>query len=448
MRKTIALDGPDWWLKGYLGLDGAEVAAGRIGDGGPGWVPASVPGSVVADLWRAGELPDPYVERNSLAIEWVAQRAWLYRRWVDVPERLERGTRAWLRFEGVDYGSQVFLDGVRLGRHEGMFDPFEFEVAGRLRPGERQELAVLVEPAPITEPQTGRTSRVRVHKSRMTYGWDFCPRMIHQGIWQPVSLELFGRVRITDVWARPRLDDGLRSARVTIGVELDIAEAGEVSLSAELLDLPGSAGKGTASVTLDAGAGVATLELHVANPPLWWPNGHGPAPVGRVVVRAVGFDDAADEGSVPIAFRTVELAPNEGGPDGARSYTFVVNGRRIYAKGWNWVPHDVLHGVPRLDRIHHLTRLLANAGVNLVRVWGGGLIETPAFYEACDRRGIMVWQEFIQSSSGIEDTPSADPAFVELMRSEADADRAAAPKSSIAGAMVRRQRAAGRRRAT
>jgi beta-mannosidase len=418
MRRTIALDGPDWKMKGYLGPDGAEVAAGRIGDGGPGWLPASVPGSVVADLWRAGEVPDPYVERNSLAIEWVPQRAWLYRRPVHVPDRLEPGTRARLRFEGVDYGSQVFLDGDRVGRHEGMFDPFEVDVTARLRPGERQELAVLVEPAPVTEPQTGRTSRVQVHKSRMTYGWDFCPRMIHQGIWQPVSLELFGRVRITDIWARPRLDDGLRSARIMIQVELDLAEAGEVSLSAELLDLPGSAGQET-SVTLDAGAGVAALELHVANPSLWWPNGHGPAPVGRVVVRVVGVDNAADERSVPIAFRTVELAPNEGGPDGARPYTFVVNGRRIYAKGWNWVPHDVLHGVPRLDRIDHLTRLLANAGVNLVRVWGGGLIESPAFYEACDRRGIMVWQEFIQSSSGIEDTPSADRAFVELMRSEA-----------------------------
>jgi beta-mannosidase len=419
MRRTIALDGPDWEVKGYLGLDGAEVAAGRIGDGGPGWLPADVPGCVVADLWRAGEVPNPYVERNSLAIEWVPERAWLYRRSVDVPEWLERGTRAWLRFEGVDYGSQVFLDGVRLGRHEGMFDPFEFEVTGRLRPGLRQDLAVIVEPAPITEPQTGRTSSVRVHKSRMTYGWDFCPRMIHLGIWQPVSLEVCGRVRITDVWARPRLDAGLRSARITIHVELDLAETGAVSISAELLDLPGITGRATASVTLVAGAGVAALELLVADPPLWWPNGHGPAPVGRVVVRAEAGDAIGDERSVPIAFRTVDLRPNEDGPDGARPYTFVVNGRRIYAKGWNWVPHDVFHGVPRLDRIDHLTRLLANAGVNLVRVWGGGLIETPAFYEACDRRGIMVWQEFIQSSSGIEDTPSADPAFVQLMSGEA-----------------------------
>jgi beta-mannosidase len=419
MRRTIVLDGPDWRVKGFLGLDGAEVAARRTDDGGPGWLPASVPGCVVADLWRAHEVPDPYVERNSLAIEWVPERAWLYRRSVDVPERLERGTRAWLCFQGVDFGSQVFLDGEPLGRHEGMFDPFEFEVSGRLRPGARHELAVIVEPAPDTEPQTGRTSQVRIHKSRMSYGWDFCPRMIHQGIWQPVSLELAGQVRITDVWSRPQLDGDLRRARVKVQVGLDLARAGQVSLSAQLVELPGVTARGTASVVLEAGAGMAVVELDIADPPLWWPNGHGPARVGRLVVRALAGEDIPDERSVPIGFRTVELAPNEGGPDGARPYTFVVNGRRIHAKGWNWVPHDVFQGVPRPDRIDHLTRLLADAHVNLVRVWGGGLIETPAFYEACDRRGIMVWQEFIQSSSGIEDTPSAVPEFVELMRGEA-----------------------------
>jgi beta-mannosidase len=89
--------------------------------------------------------------------------------------------------------------------------------------------------------------------------------------------------------------------------------------------------------------------------------------------------------------------------------------------GWNWVPADALYGVPRPDRVEHLLHLAAGANVNLLRVWGGGLIETEAFYGPCDRLGIMVWQEFSQSSSGIESTPSADPAYVELMRHEAEA---------------------------
>src|SRR5688572_7534552 len=202
-----------------------------------------------------------------------------------------------------------------------MFAPFEFEVRERLRPGTAHELAVVVEPAPETEPQTGRTSRVRIHKSRMTYGWDFCSRIIHQGIWQPVSLEIAGHVRITSVWARPRLSADHRSARVPVHVELDVAAPGRVTVSAEL------AGRSAAG-TFELGAGreSVALELDVPDPPLWWPNGHGPSPVSQVVVRATGADAVTDELAVPVGFRTVELAPNAGGDPSARPYTFVVNG--------------------------------------------------------------------------------------------------------------------------
>jgi beta-mannosidase len=165
MRRSIPLDGPDWRVKGYLGIEGALAAAQRGGEGGPGWLPAEVPGSVVHDLWRAGEVPDPYVERNSLSIEWVPERAWLYRRRVSVPDStVAAGTRAWLRFDGVDFGGHVFLDGEPIGRHEGMFAPFEFEVGERLRPGADHELAVVVEPAP--EPSRRRAARAGCGSTR------------------------------------------------------------------------------------------------------------------------------------------------------------------------------------------------------------------------------------------------------------------------------------------
>ena len=159
MRRSIALDGPDWKVKGYLGLEGALAAGRQLAERGQGWFPASVPGSVVHDLWRAGEIPDPYADRNSLAIEWVSQRAWLYRHAFSVPDgALPDGARAWLRFEGLDFAAQLFLDGELLGRHEGMFTPFEIEVGERLQPGTAHDLAVVLEPSPETEPQTGRTT--------------------------------------------------------------------------------------------------------------------------------------------------------------------------------------------------------------------------------------------------------------------------------------------------
>jgi beta-mannosidase len=124
---------------------------------------------------------------------------------------------------------------------------------------------------------------------------------------------------------------------------------------------------------------------------------------------------------VPFGIRRVELLPNEGAPEEALAYTFVVNGVRLFAKGWNWVPLDHLYGRPMPERYERFLTLARDAHVNLLRVWGGGLLEREAFYDLCDRFGIMVWQEFPQSSSGLDNRPSTDEAYLALVREQAAA---------------------------
>jgi beta-mannosidase len=300
-------------------------------------MPARVPGSVVDDLMRTGEVPDVYFERNSRLAEWAADRTWVYRTHVG------GGTVA---FEGVDHEATVFVDGEEVAHHVGSLTPFRVDVP----PGEHL-LAVAVHPAPECEAQVGWTSRVRVHKSRMTYGWDFCPRLVHQGIWRPVVAgappELLHRVTLVD------------------GV-------GRVEANGETI-------------------------LEVENPELWWPNGMGEQRLYRA-------------GEIDVGFRTVELTDD---------YELVVNGVRTEIRGWNWVPIDVCYGVPRPEKLARLLELAHRANVNLLRVWGGGVIESPEFYALCDRLGILVWQEFAQSSSGLESVPSDDPEFIATLVADA-----------------------------
>lgn len=327
--------GGDWQLKGWLG-DEWRWYVNKPWDA-PGWLPARVPGSVVDDLVRAGELPTPYFERQSRLAEWVANRTWVYR------TRVRGGT---IEFGGVDHEATVFVDGDEVAHHVGAFTPFRVEV-----PEGEHLLAVAVHAAPQSEPQVGRTSRVRVHKSRMGYGWDFCPRLVHQGVWRPVTLdpprERFPRVTLAD-------------------------GAGRVEIDGEVV-------------------------LEVARPELWWPNGSGEQRL-------------YDAGGFRVGFRTVELTPD---------YELVVNGERTPIRGWNWVPIDALYGVPRPEKLAHLLELAARANVNLLRVWGGGVIESEEFYVHCDRLGLLVWQEFSQSSSGLESIPSDDPEFVATLAADA-----------------------------
>lgn len=373
----------------------------------PGWLPAHVPGAVIGDLVRAGELPSPYVGRNSRAAEWVSTRSWVYRR-TFAAAALADGERAVLCLDGVDPGGTVFVDGVRVGRVDGLYRAARFDVTALVAGGGAHRLAVVVDPAPTTEPQVGRTDRVRLHAPRMGYGWDFCPRLVHQGIWRGVRLEI-GAVHLEDVLVRPVVSPDLVVATVEV--------AGRVSGAASAVVEVRFGGDVVAAGPLSVDAsGALGGAVDVPDPALWWPSGLGEQPLYEVVVRA---GDA--ERRVVTGFRHAALAPNDSAPSGALPYTAVVNGRRVELTGWNWAPADALYGEITDARVEHLVELARRSGARLLRVWGGGLIETPSFYAACDRAGLFVWQEFSQSSSGMQSAPAADPAFVGHLRAEAAA---------------------------
>ena len=407
----VSLGGGGWQIKGYLGDDwAARRAHAPDTRDALGWIPAEVPGSVLVDLWRAGEVPDPYFGRNSLFCEWVPERTWVYRRRFQVARM---PVRAQLRFEGVDHAARYFLNGEELGASEGMFRPVAFEVGDRLR--EENHLAVVIDPAPACEPQVGRTERVRIHKSRMGYGWDFCPRMVHQGIWDDVLLLATGQVRIEDVWVRPRLAADLARAEVAVEIRTSgAAGAAEVMLRAGAHTV--AAGKA------ELVGGRALLSFDLASPAIWWPNGSGGQSLYHAEVRVVdGEWRESDRRSVRFGVRRVEVEGNDGAEASARPHTLVVNGRRLYTCGWNWVPIDACYGPRRDGKLDHLLGLARRAHVNLLRVWGGGLIERADFYDRCDQLGLMVWQEFSLSSSGIDSKPSEDPAYLATLAGDARA---------------------------
>lgn len=413
-----------WQFKDYLGEDWRlRNAYQPVHRDTRHWREGSVPGSVHHDLWTAGAIPNPYFEQNSLLLEWIPQRTWVYRRAFTVDEAL-RGKQARLCFEGVDYEAEFFLNGVSLGHHRSMYTPAQFDVTDVLVYGGENTIAVVIAPAPLEQMQVGRTSLVRTHKSRMTYWWDFCPRMIHVGIWQDVYLEFTGAARIEDVFARPQLAPDFSRADVVVQTQLSSPTTPTVELET-VIRLEGEVvARQRQQHTVGAEQEPVTTSLSIEQPKLWYPNTDGnsvqPLYDVEVTVRDPASAEVWDQRSVRIGIRTVEFVANEDAAPDALPYTLVVNGRKFYINGWNWVPIDVMYGVPRPEKLERLFTLAQRAHVNLLRVWGGGLIETEAFYEQADRRGILVWQEFIQSSSGIENDAPRDPDFIDFMVREAE----------------------------
>jgi beta-mannosidase len=422
MLGQISLNGSDWLYKDFVGEDWIwrnsekpDTRDCRF------WRKGSVPGTVLHDLWQNAEVPDPYFERNSLLAEWVPQRTWVYKKTFEIDPAL-RGSRIQLRFEGVDYEAQFFLNGKPIGRHKGMYTPAVFEVNDTIHYVGENLLAVVIEKAPDEQPQVSKTSYVRTHKSRMTYWWDFCPRMVHQGIWDDVYLEVTGPVRLEDVYVRPRLAEDLSSAELSVSLQLSSTESKDVWVEMIIYDREETVlvAKSKHHVVSSERISVNT-SIELPQPKLWQPNGSGEANLyeAQVIVTDEAGSLSAKK-KVSFGVRKVELEMNDTPEKEALPYVFVVNGKRTYIKGWNWVPIDVMYGVPRPAKLERLLQLARRAGVNMLRVWGGGLIEKEAFYELCDRYGIMVWQEFIQSSSGIGNKPSEEPEFIDMMVREAE----------------------------
>jgi len=377
------------------------------------WIPAEVPGSVHWSLHQAGLLPDPYWDKNTPACEWVNERDWLYRTSFDADPAWE-GKRIRLICEGIDESATLLLNGHELGRHEGMFVPFVLDITDFIDRSAPNKLIIALDKSPDGQAQLGYTDRVNHLKSRFGYKWDFCPRLVHIGIWKHVKLEITGEHRIENIHVTSEITEGVAIISADTSWESEVA--GDIILEATVLTSEGAeAAFVSKSVSARPGLQRARLELQVPEPRLWWPNNEGDSTLYRlhVAIRIPGDSpQLSDEKTENFGIRQLSFKSNPGAPRDAQPFTICVNGRELYIRGWNFVPIDQLYGRYEPERYEKLIALAKAANINLLRVWGGGLIEREAFYDLCDRNGIMVWQEMMQSSSGFNNEPSSNPEFL------------------------------------
>lgn len=383
-----------------------------------GPLPARVPGAIQDDLQRAGILPDLNVGFHSREAEWVEHRDWVYRTQFAV--NADRGSRQYLHLCGLDFSGEITLNGLALGRFRGMFQPLDLEVTGQLRPaGEPNDLVIAFDPPPEGDGQIGYSSQVRVLKSRFNYQWDWCPRIVPVGIWDDALLECSGPVRLQS----PYLQAGWSTlaAKGSLAAQVLLEGSGAATARVRLTVEPQD-GSGPILATdlkaadvvvpgLPPASGPNARRIRLEDLPVqpWWPAGHGDQPLYRVrleVLDAAGV--VSDESVWRVGFRDLRLVPNPNGPKDALPYTCLCNDRRIYLQGVNWAPLSPLYGTLRRADYAPVLERFRRMGCALLRVWGGAFVEKQAFFDLCDEKGLLVWQEFHQSSSGLDNTPCTD----------------------------------------
>jgi beta-mannosidase len=392
-------------------------------DGGEDWLPIAAPGDAYLTLVHAGRLAHPYKARNEDAASWVRDREWLWRTTFLAPEAGKDDTVE-LVFEGLDTFATVHLDGEQIGRADNMFRRWVFPVGDRIHAGETHALEIRFQPTAValeglTPPapwaaftdRISRSKRNLMRKAQFGWGWDWGPDLPTVGIWKEVRVEVRPRARIADV-AFTTLTATTAHADTRIDVELSGATAG-LRTEIVLADPQGQTvfrQEGDASET-------APIGLILDAPQLWWTHDLGDQPLYDLTVRLLDGDRLLDETRRAVGVRTIELdqSPDPDEP-GATFFRFVLNGVPIFAKGACWVPTTSFVADVASEPYARLIDQAARANMNMIRVWGGGIYEPDQFYDLCDRKGLLVWQDFMFACAPY---PDDDP-FVAQVRAEVD----------------------------
>ncbi|GAB2565245.1 glycoside hydrolase family 2 protein [Spirosoma areae] len=421
----------------------------------------SVPNSIHWSLFKAGKLPHPYAHKNSELYKWTDEKVWYYRKSFPTPANAA-GNNAFLCFDGVDYFAKVWLNDSLVGQHEGMFGGPTVEIGRLLKSGGTNELVVEVragnwgnkstdyESLPRNgsgerdySKRTGYNPRAsgRIVKPWVISGGSGGEAFFSVGMWQDVRLEIVPPYHLERPYLTTLSADA-KQARLHLSCEVfaeshsltyqlhpwnntqihhhdgrvpgTAAAPKNASVLIELVDDTGKIAFSTERpMTLFKGRVFLEEDLTIANrnggdaafrpPKLWNPNGLGDANLYQVRLSLKQDNKVLDRLDFTTGIRTIERVRTAGPrySDRWENWQFVVNGRKLFVKGMNFTPQDVLLDLNR-ERYRWTLEAAKKMGVQLIRIWGGGLLESNHLYDLCNELGIMVWQDF---PIGNQDTP-------------------------------------------
>ncbi len=398
-------------------------------------LPATVPGDVTLDLWKNGVVEDPYYGLNHQHLGWIIDRDFVYRTVFDLSEELMASEELLLSFDSIDTFADIWLNDTFLGHTEDMFLRYTFSVKDVAKKEGNVLTVKMCSTGKVMEGIDDRgyfgtfnVKRLFIRKAQCHFGWDWAPDMPGYGICGDVSITGVPKNRMADVHYRAYNDgtvsiftDLTYNVRPQIDFNGNPIRHSSPECANDLLRY--TLAKHPDQPLTEDNAIVHTVKVtgkknfsnfRVEDPELWYPMGYGAHPLYAYRVELIRDGAVIDSRSGSLAFREVCLSQKPVDEE-KMEYKLLVNGLEVFVRGSNWVPAECFIGSIRDEKYHRLIQQAVDANFNMLRVWGGGIYEKDVFYDICDRKGIMVWQDLMFACA---DIPEDDPAFVELTRKE------------------------------
>ncbi|MBF03265.1 MAG: beta-mannosidase [Flavobacterium sp.] len=354
------------------------------------WLTATVPGTVHTDLLANYVIPDPFLETNEKNVQWVEKKDWEYKTSFFLSQSEMNFKNIDLQFDGLDTYASVFLNNQLILEANNMFRIWKIPVRKYLLKGENI-LKVVFKSAVIEEQHIAKKQSVQLptdervysRKAPYQYGWDWGPRLVTAGIWKDVKLHFWNQVTLVNSsYKQVQLD----SQKADLEFNTTVFSEKKQVITIKVND-------SIAKVELQKGLHKIPIKYRINNPKLWWCNGLGEPNLYAFKISL--FDDLQEIESqeMNIGLRTIELIQEQDAI--GKSFYFKLNGKPVFMKGANYIPEDSF--LPRVADSVSQKRIedAVAANMNMLRVWGGGVYASDAFYSACDKNGILVWQDFM-----------------------------------------------------
>lgn len=369
------------------------------------WLKANVPGTVHTDLFKNKIISPPFYADNESDLQWIEQKDWEYKIVFFITDAQLKRSHLLLVFEGLDTYADIYVNDILLGKADNMFCKWEFDIKNKVKKGKNTLRIYFHSPYHYAIPSAKNyamelpagndkgevKTSVFTRKAPYHYGWDWGPRFATSGIWRPAYILAWDIFKVKNYYFKP-VQINEQSATYDIELQLTTSVRGIANCIIKNKQLKFS----ETFFEIDSGINTLHLPFSIQNPQLWWPNGYGAPNLYNIEIE-LSFDGQKEIIRHQLGVRTIKLLQQQDSI--GESFTFEINGHPMFMKGANYIPMDVFLPEVNKSKKDSLIKMAADCGMNMLRVWGGGIYEDDCFYESCDKYGILIWQDFMFACS-------------------------------------------------
>jgi beta-mannosidase len=355
-----------------------------------------LPNTALNALYENGAIEDPYYRTNEKNLQWLEKKDWIFDKTFDVSPELLKSEKIDLILRGVDTYADVMLNDALVYKADNMFRTWKADVRPYLK--EKGNVLRIVFTSPLTRekimaddalvdyPDVYNTTRVYSRKAQYHYGWDWGPRYVSCGL-QSAELQAWTMLQIEDVFTK---QISLTREKATLETQVTINSTKDTTVTVTVT-ANGKTFSGQFYVTV--GSNTVSLSTDILYPNFWWTHSLGTPFLYKIDAAIQVNSHIYDKKSTKIGLRTLELVTKKDAK--GESFYFELNGFPVFIKGANYIPKDMF--LENVKREHHqqIIEDAVSANMNMLRIWGGGVYETDAFYDICDEKGVLVWQDFM-----------------------------------------------------